>query len=101
MDVLVNTRTATTLPICVIMRKILEFQQSGTSLPLLMAKSAADGIGGTMKRTAAKACLQRPFHDQILTPKQLFDFESKEIDQRHTLRLCNLRGVQRGGNFSS
>ena len=46
-------------------------------------KSAADGIGGTVKRTAAKASLQRPFQDQILTPKQHFDFVSKEIRGIH------------------
>ena len=46
-------------------------------------KSAADGIGGTVKRTAAKASLQRPLQDQILTPKQLFDFVSKEIRGIH------------------
>ena len=34
-------------------------------------KSAADGIGGTVKRTATKASLQRPIDNQILTPMQL------------------------------
>eukprot|EP00731_Ephydatia_muelleri_P014922 Em0008g642a len=42
-------------------------------------KSPADGMAGTVKRTAAKASLQRPYEDQILTPKQLFDFVSQEI----------------------
>ena len=42
-------------------------------------KSPADGIARTVKRTAAKASLQRPYKDQILTPKQLFEFVSKEI----------------------
>ena len=34
-------------------------------------KSAADGIAGTVKRTASKASLQHPYKDQILTPSQL------------------------------
>ena len=46
-------------------------------------KSAADGIGGTVKRTATKASLQRPFQDQILTPEQLYEFVSKEITGIH------------------
>ncbi|KAL5508956.1 hypothetical protein EMCRGX_G004228, partial [Ephydatia muelleri] len=46
-------------------------------------KSAADGIGGTVKRTAAKASLQRPKEDQILTPAQLYQFVSSEIKGMH------------------
>ena len=46
-------------------------------------KSGADGIGGTVKRTAAKASLQRPIHDQILTPIQLYRFVSSEIKGIH------------------
>eukprot|EP00731_Ephydatia_muelleri_P001040 Em0001g1040a len=42
-------------------------------------KSAAGGIGGTVKRTSAKASLQRPKEDQILTPAQLYHFVSSEI----------------------
>ena len=36
-----------------------------------------------MKRTATKASLQRPFQDQILIPKQLYEFVSKEITGIH------------------
>ncbi|KAL5510770.1 hypothetical protein EMCRGX_G006371 [Ephydatia muelleri] len=46
-------------------------------------KSAADGIGGTVKRTAAKASLQHPKEDQILTPAQLYHFVSSEIKGMH------------------
>lgn len=35
-------------------------------------KSPCDGIGGTTKRMAARASLQRPFENQILTPNDLF-----------------------------
>ena len=33
---------------------------------------AFDGVGGTLTRLAAHGNLQRPFSEQILTPKQLF-----------------------------
>lgn len=35
-------------------------------------KGPSDGLGGTVKRLASKASLQRPFEDQILTPFQLY-----------------------------
>ena len=36
-------------------------------------KGPCDGVGGTVKRLAARVCLQRPFEDQIQTPMQLFE----------------------------
>ena len=36
-----------------------------------------------MKRTAAKASLQRPYEDQILTPIKLYDFVSQNIKGIH------------------
>ena len=42
-------------------------------------KGPCDGVGGTVKRLAARASLQRPLDDQILTPRQLFDFAVAEI----------------------
>jgi len=42
-------------------------------------KSACDGLGGTVKRLATKASLQRPYNEQILTPKQLFEFAVDNI----------------------
>lgn len=42
-------------------------------------KSACDGLGGTVKRLAAKASLQRPYNDQIMTPHQLFTWCSQNI----------------------
>lgn len=35
-------------------------------------KNACDGIGGTVKRSTARASLQRPFAEQILTPEDMF-----------------------------
>ena len=46
-------------------------------------KSGADGIGGTVKRTAAKASLQRPVDDQILTAIRLYQFLCSEIKGIH------------------
>jgi len=37
-------------------------------------KGPSDGIGGTTKREATRASLQRSYHDQILTPNKLFEF---------------------------
>lgn len=42
-------------------------------------KGPCDGIGGTVKRLAARASLQRPYNKQILTPRQLFEFGCSEI----------------------
>ena len=43
-------------------------------------KGPCDGLGGTIKRLAAKASLQRPYNDQIMTPRQLFDFGKENIE---------------------
>ena len=37
-------------------------------------KGPSDGIGGTIKRKATRASLQRPYEDQILNPLKLFNF---------------------------
>jgi hypothetical protein len=42
-------------------------------------KGACDGLGGTVKRLAARASLQRPYSDQLMTPRQLFDWASTNI----------------------
>lgn len=42
-------------------------------------KSPCDGLGGTTKRLVARASLQSPENDQILTPLQLFDWADKHI----------------------
>ena len=40
---------------------------------------ACDGVGSTLRRLAAFFSLQRPFLEQVLTPKQLFEFANSEI----------------------
>ena len=42
-------------------------------------KSPCDGIGGTVKRLVAKASLQQTTTNQILTPKEMFEWASKNI----------------------
>lgn len=37
-------------------------------------KGACYGVGGTLKRSAARASLQRPYNKQIVTPKQLYEW---------------------------
>ena len=43
-------------------------------------KSPCDGLGGTIKRLAARASLQRPIDNQILSAIEMFKFCEKEID---------------------
>ena len=42
-------------------------------------KGVCDGVGGTVKRLAARASLQRPYDQQIMTPHQLFDWAAENV----------------------
>lgn len=42
-------------------------------------KNACDGVGGTTKRETARASLQRPYKEQIMTTQQFFDFCNENI----------------------
>ena len=42
-------------------------------------KRACDGVGGLVKRLAARASLQRPYDQQITTPRQLFEWAVENI----------------------
>ena len=46
-------------------------------------KGSCDRIGGIVKRLAARASLQKPYNDQIMTPHQLFDWASCSIPAVH------------------
>ena len=46
-------------------------------------KGVCDGLGGTVKRLAARASLQRPYNDQIMTPRQLYEWASTAISNIH------------------
>ena len=59
------------------MKRILVYLLSGTSLLATShGKGACDGVGGTV---AARASLQRPYKQQIMTPRQLFEWASENI----------------------
>ena len=47
------------------------------------SKGPCDGIGGTVKRLAARASLQRAYHSQIMTPRQLFDWAIENTERVH------------------
>ena len=42
-------------------------------------KGACDGVGGTVKRLAARASLQKPFDQQIMSPTQLYEWAKENI----------------------
>lgn len=44
-------------------------------------KGVCDGIGGTVKRLAAKASLQNPLDNHILTPLHLFEWSKEHISK--------------------
>ena len=42
-------------------------------------KGACDGVGGVVKRNAARASFQRPYCDQIMTPRQMYEWTVDNI----------------------
>ena len=46
-------------------------------------KGPCDGLGGTIKRLAAKSSLQRAYNNQIMTPRQLYEFGKENIPGIH------------------
>lgn len=42
-------------------------------------KNACDGVGGAVKRLAAQASLRMVYNDQIMTPRQLYDWAEENI----------------------
>jgi hypothetical protein len=59
--------------------KALECQQSGTSLQHRMGRVLVMGLVALLKRLAAKAGLQQPYNDQIMTPHQLYEWAQSSI----------------------
>ena len=45
-------------------------------------KSACDGIGGTVKRSVARASLQRPTNQQILSVTDMFKFCTDDLGSK-------------------
>lgn len=58
--------------------KILECQQNGI-FSSYHGKSPYDGLGGTLKRFATKASLQRPCYNQIMKPRHLFEWAESAL----------------------
>lgn len=56
-------------------------------------KSACDGLGGTVKRLAARASLQRPYNEHILTPEDLFKFAVDNI-ANIDFEYCNVEDYE-------
>ena len=56
-------------------------------------KGACDGVGGAVKRLAAKASLQKPFDEQIMTLLQLFEWASANIPST-IFRFCSKEDYQ-------
>ena len=52
------------------------------------------GLGGTVKRLAAKASLQRPYDEQIMTARQLFEWASANIPSV-TFEYCTTEEYER------
>lgn len=51
-------------------------------------KSACDGVGGTVKRLAARASLQKPYDQQIMNPTQLYQWAKENIPAT-VFRYCS------------
>ena len=63
---------------------ILESKLNGIFQPYTShGKGACDCLGGTVKRLATHASLQRPYNDQLMTPRQLFDCACSCIAAAH------------------
>ena len=54
-------------------------------------KCTCDGIGGTLKWLTARASLQRPFSNQILTAKQVLSF----VKKKYVTSMCFLFARER------
>ena len=61
------------------MRRITEYQQEWHFFATSHGKGPCDGIGGTVKRLATKASLQRTLDCQIQTPHQLYEWAQDNI----------------------
>ena len=57
-------------------------------------KGACDGVGGTVKRLAARVSLQRPYDQQIMTPRQLFDWAAENVPATF-FQYCSLEDYKK------
>lgn len=63
--------------------KILVSQLTCIFFATSHGKGLCDGVAGTIKRLAARASLQFSYNNQIMTPRQLYDWASKNIPSCH------------------
>ena len=63
--------------------------------------NAFNGVGGTIKRLPAHASLQCPFSNQILTPKQLFDFAEPNVNGVTSFFVSSVEVVSNTGFLKS
>ena len=77
------------MSICVTKKLTLELMQNTTFFATSHGKGPCDGLGGTVKRLAAKASLQQRYNEEIMTPQQLFDFVRENISSINTV-YCSM-----------
>ena len=71
----------------------IEWHFSATS----HGKGVCDGVGGIVKRLAARASLQKPFDQQIMSPTQLYEWAKENIPAIvPVLQHGGLQGCQAG-----
>lgn len=51
-------------------------------------KNSCDAVGGTLKRNATKASLQRPLRDQITDAKKLFEWCTSNVNSKVAYAFC-------------
>ena len=61
-------------------------------------KGPCDGLGGTVKRLAARASLQRAYDHQIITPHQLYEWASDNIPKIN-FKFCTCDDYKRAEAF--
>ena len=61
-------------------------------------KGPCDGVGGTVKRLAARTSLQRPYEQQIITPLDLFSWAKGAMDSIE-LHYVTTEEVQKNEEF--
>jgi len=61
-------------------------------------KGPCDGLGGTVKRLAARASLQRTYDHQIMTPHQLYEWVSGNTPTIH-FEFCTSEDYKRAEAF--
>ena len=78
MAVQLSAKTEKTLQTSVVLKLTLAYLLNGICFAMSHGKGPCDGVGATVKIFAARASLQRACNNQIMTPRQLFDFASAE-----------------------